>query len=67
MSEHDKLRSERKGAVMVLDAIAALRAEKHTVQVDLALGMAEHRAREVVRDYEFRLRQAPLCALEQSA
>ena len=60
MTEHDRLRLERKGAVAALDAIAALRTEDHTVAVDLAISLAEHEAQHVVRDYDFRLRQAPL-------
>lgn len=55
MTEHDRLRLERKGAVAVFDAIAGLRTPPRTIAVDLVLGMAEYAAREIVEDYDRRL------------
>lgn len=50
MTTRDQLAYERRGALRVVQAIAAMR-KGRTVAVDLALGMAEHEARKVVHDY----------------
>lgn len=51
MTTREQLAYERRGALAVVRAIVAMRHPRRTVAVDLALGMAEHEARQVVQDY----------------